>query len=1075
MLIVSKPRFSIMCYVLLVFIISSIVFSFTACKNPANNTNPDPENPSGGAWAEFINLEQYPVTIFSDSGRNIVVTELAANGTKKIAAVPNPAGTVFYPTFHLDLLDMPGISIPYNGPFIPTAFENNKTIPVPIPRLESIEINSAYLKIINDSNFSLTLRQGNAEKSPLGGGPTVIMPNQIVAYEIIPGTGSAYSIMHNTITPVPFPAGLTEFRQGIIYTLTYNGTNLVSAEEKSVLQTIPPAAPANLFVELLSKTSVKITWDAVYGATSYLVYRAVGSETATYALIAATTDVVLTETDLASGQLYFYKASALSGIGRESVQSTAASIVMPIGNVWVIDVSTISITIEWNVVSGASGYNVYRADSENGTYGQINADPVTETSFTDTGVLPDSNYFYKASSIIDDTEDLHSDPISVSTLSPVPVNLRTTGSTTVNISLAWNTVNGASGYNIYRSDNKNGIFAQINTGAVKETVFIDTNVSPDSTYYYKISSINRINSINDDIESLPSGAISAATLSSIPANIRLTDKTTISIRLEWDFVNGASGYNVYRSGSENGTYNRINIEPLSGTLFADTNITLDTVYYYKVSSINAGAEGLLSGAISAATLSSIPANIRVTDRTTLSIRLEWDTVNGASGYNVYRYGSEDGTYIQVNTSVVSVTSFTNTGLLPDTVYYYKVSSINGGVEGLQSNAVSAVTLSDVPANVRVKGVSTSSINLEWNVVSEASGYNVYRSASENGTYTKVNTSTIASVEYNNTGLSSYSAYYYKVSSIVAGSESQLSNCLLANTGVMVPGSSLNEKLSWLQGNAVSNNLYCIELTANESINNIVLAYYGKTNITIILRGSGAMRTVSISDRRSNLTVGSGVTAILDSNITLTSGSSAYASLVKVESGGTLIMNAGSKISGNKYWFIDSTSYSTSTYGGGVHIAGGTFTMNGGEITDNEAFYGLGVYVGSGAFTMNGGKITGNKSDDGHGGGVYVNSGAVFTMTGGEISGNGTRDNSSYEVRRGGGVFTSGIFRMSGGVIYGSNASASLQNKATTGAALYRGSGTAQYGTFNGATFVSAGNLNTSENTIRVVNGNLQTN
>jgi hypothetical protein len=115
----------------------------------------------------------------------------------------------------------------------------------------------------------------------------------------------------------------------------------------------------------------------------------------------------------------------------------------------------------------------------------------------------------------------------------------------------------------------------------------------------------------------------------------------------------------------------------------------------------------------------------------------------------------------------------------------------------------------------------------------------------------------------------------------------------------------------------------------------------------------------------------------------------------VESGGTLEMNAGSKISGN----------TTFHNGGGVAVYnGGTFIMSGGDISGNTAnSYGGGVY---GTFTMSGGAISGNTAY--HGGGVYV----VYVY----------------------GTFT----KESGGVIYGSNASDDLKNTAKngTGHAVY---------------------------------------
>lgn len=74
---------------------------------------------------------------------------------------------------------------------------------------------------------------------------------------------------------------------------------------------------------------------------------------------------------------------------------------------------------------------------------------------------------------------------------------------------------------------------------------------------------------------------------------------------------------------------------------------------------------------------------------------------------------------------------------------------------------------------------------------------------------------------------------------------------------------------------------------------------------------------------------------------------------------------------------------TGGYSGGVYVDGGTFTMEGGTISDNYATYGGGVAVlNGGRFTMTNGTISGNRGTVGNG--VYVEDGSTFTMTGGTI-------------------------------------------------------------------------------------------
>jgi uncharacterized repeat protein (TIGR02543 family) len=241
-------------------------------------------------------------------------------------------------------------------------------------------------------------------------------------------------------------------------------------------------------------------------------------------------------------------------------------------------------------------------------------------------------------------------------------------------------------------------------------------------------------------------------------------------------------------------------------------------------------------------------------------------------------------------------------------------------------------------------------------------------------------------------------------------------------------------------------------------------------IKVSIRGEG--RILNLADNGNILRIGAGQTVVLWNPILR--GKSNNTSLVYV--GGTFIVNGG-EISGN----TASASNNSFTYvnGGGVQVAnGGALILNSGKISGNTVSttaytyaYGGGVYVvNGGTFTMNGGEISGNTVSAtnytyAYGGGAYVANGGAFTMNGGEILGNAASGNNNT---RGGGVYTSGIFRISTGTIYGSGMAAGIRNTASSGAALYRGStGTAERGTFNGDDWISENTLNTNNYSIVV--------
>ena len=226
--------------------------------------------------------------------------------------------------------------------------------------------------------------------------------------------------------------------------------------------------------------------------------------------------------------------------------------------------------------------------------------------------------------------------------------------------------------------------------------------------------------------------------------------------------------------------------------------------------------------------------------------------------------------------------------------------------------------------------------------------------------------------------------------------------------VIVQGTTLADKLQWLEANAANNSQYSIVLEKNESIDSHILSYSGRRNVTLRLSGAGGERKISNTGRGTLFTIEAQVTLILDNGITLQGRNDNDVALVKVNNRGTLVMKNGAKISNN----------SNNSKGGGVAVNdNGTFRMEGGEIFNNKSHLGGGVYV-AGSFIMNGGVIFSNSATSGGGvsveGGLLIN--PTMTMGGGEISGN----SANFD---GGGVYSiNATFTMTGGEILGNSSS-----------------------------------------------------
>jgi Transmembrane protein 131-like N-terminal/Abnormal spindle-like microcephaly-assoc'd, ASPM-SPD-2-Hydin len=102
----------------------------------------------------------------------------------------------------------------------------------------------------------------------------------------------------------------------------------------------------------------------------------------------------------------------------------------------------------------------------------------------------------------------------------------------------------------------------------------------------------------------------------------------------------------------------------------------------------------------------------------------------------------------------------------------KTSGTDSGSLSFSSNA------SNSPATESLTGVGTTvpySVNLWWNPSSDVVGYNVYRSTSSSGSYSKINAALDANTAYTDSNVTSGNTYYYEATSVnSAGQESSLS-------------------------------------------------------------------------------------------------------------------------------------------------------------------------------------------------------------------------------------------------------------------------------------------------------------
>ena len=233
--------------------------------------------------------------------------------------------------------------------------------------------------------------------------------------------------------------------------------------------------------------------------------------------------------------------------------------------------------------------------------------------------------------------------------------------------------------------------------------------------------------------------------------------------IKWTAVSGASKYEVYRSGSKDGTYTLLGTTTAAN--YTDSKANAGYTYYYKVraiSKVRSTANSSLSATVAATCHCARPVVKPDYLISTGKPYIKWTAVSGASKYYVYRSGSKDGTYTLLGTT--TATNYTDNKANAGYTYYYKVKAVSKVSSGANSyySVVIGATCHCARPSVKIT-TSNGSPRLTWNAVTGASQYEVYRATSKNGSYTKMFTT--SNLSYTNTSAKAGTTYYYKVKAV----------------------------------------------------------------------------------------------------------------------------------------------------------------------------------------------------------------------------------------------------------------------------------------------------------------------
>jgi hypothetical protein len=265
------------------------------------------------------------------------------------------------------------------------------------------------------------------------------------------------------------------------------------------------------------------------------------------------------------------------------------------------NISESTIALSWQPVNAANSYEIWRsianASGADATPQLVKRSE--QTSFTDSGLMPGTNYVYSLKSCMGNACSGGFE-IKVKTLAkPLALPARATAPTLLKaedkqISFSWANVSGASAYRLQRNDG----WEIANGAQLTQTTYTDTGLMAATSYIYRVQACNSSGcsewseAFTTKTTALPTPPATppSTPVPAVPALPSAVVAGADSVNISWTAVNGASRYVLMRNNLAIGG------NTLTAVRFLDSGLSAAVSYSYTVQACNNSGCSAASGA-----------------------------------------------------------------------------------------------------------------------------------------------------------------------------------------------------------------------------------------------------------------------------------------------------------------------------------------------------------------------------------------------------------------------------------------------------------------------------------------------
>jgi len=478
--------------------------------------------------------------------------------------------------------------------------------------------------------------------------------------------------------------------------------------------TVPPV-PGQPAITVNSNTQLTITWPAVVKVDTdpilYDLYVSVngGSDSLVQGsiLVPDPANPAFIHTGLIPNTSYTYyvRSRNASGVTTNSatIEDATFATVPDVSEVLAKADGEVTLTIEEYGNPDITAYYVEKATNPsftNATLALTWTNPGGNHEVTLTGLDRGTLYYFRVKARNQKNIETAYGSI-IGSIRTIPGNIgnapTATAVSTSQINLSWNSVLGATSYDLYRD----GVYVK----NIATTTTSDTGLSPNEGNQYTIIARN---SSGVSINSSPASAIKY-TFTNTPGIQLVARENGTIVDVTIDVNSNGTGAQYFIEYATVANFTGASQVTWSTTTNPTiTGLTQGETYYFRVKARN-GNNGANSTAESSwSTGSNITTPLTQVTQPTVSpvsdteLGINWGAVANAAQYKVYK----DGVYL----ATVAGTSYTDTGLKANKSYSYEVSAINAtGLKNVKSVSASGRTLAAYPESITITDRTKTSI------------------------------------------------------------------------------------------------------------------------------------------------------------------------------------------------------------------------------------------------------------------------------------------------------------------------------------------------------------------------------